>query len=75
MKRHVHETELKNLQELRERYEAHDKFAHEEVVEIFGESHPHDKLLKKIHILEVKLGLVEEKAEENKFNLINVPDH
>ena len=36
MKRQMHEAELKNLRELKERYEAHDKFAHEEAVEIFG---------------------------------------
>lgn len=75
MKHKVHELELKNYVELKERFEAHDKFAHEEVVEIFGEHKPHDKLEKKIRSLEVKLGLVEEKNEEGKFNLINIPDH
>lgn len=71
----MHEVQLKNFMDLKERYESHDKFAHEEVVEIFGEHKPHDKLEKKIKSLEVKLGLVEEKADENKFHLINIPDH
>lgn len=30
---------------------------------------------KKIKSLEVKLGLVEEKGEDTKFNLISIPDH
>jgi len=25
--------------------------------------------------LEIKLGLIEEKGEENKFHLISIPDH
>ena len=42
---------------------------------MFGDHHPHDKLLKKIHLLEVKLGIAEDKNIESKFSLINVPDH
>lgn len=67
--------ELKNYLDLKDRYQAHDKFAHEEVVEMFGQHHSHDKLLKKIHAVEIKLGLAEEKGEEGKFNLISIPDH
>jgi hypothetical protein len=59
MKRKMHETELQSFLDLKQRYEAHDKFAHEEVAEIFGEHHAHDKLAKKIHALQVKLGLAE----------------
>jgi hypothetical protein len=75
MKRKLHEMELQSCLDLKQRYEAHDKFAHEEVAEIFGDHHAHDKLAKKIHALQVKLGLAEEKGEESKFSLINVPDH
>jgi hypothetical protein len=32
-------------------------------------------LEKKIKTLEIKLGLAEEKTDEGKFNLINIPDH
>lgn len=42
---------------------------------MFGEHKPHDKLEKKIRSIEVKLGLIEEKPEENKFHLISIPDH
>ncbi len=42
---------------------------------MFGTSKFFDKLLKKIHNLEIKLGIAEEKPEENKFSLIDVPDH
>lgn len=75
MKYRMHEAELKSFIELKEKYEAQDKFAHEEVAEMFGEHHAHDKLEKKIHSLQIKLGLIEEKGDENKFNLINIPDH
>jgi hypothetical protein len=51
MKKKAYETELQNCLELQERYHAHDKFAHEEVVEIFGEHRPLDKLEKKIKAL------------------------
>jgi len=36
MKKKTYESELANYIDLRDRYHAHDKFAHEEVVEIFG---------------------------------------
>jgi hypothetical protein len=60
--------------DLKEKYEAHDKFAHEEVVEMFGEHKPFDKLEKKIKMLEIKLGLIEDQPELNKFTLIDTPD-
>lgn len=53
------EIQLKNYQELRERYISHDKFAHQEVCEMFGDHKPLDKLEKKIKTIEVKLGLAE----------------
>jgi len=58
MKKKVYEHELNNLVELKKKYEEHDLSAHEEVVEIFGHHKPHEKLTKKIKILEVKLGLI-----------------
>lgn len=75
MKKKTYESELANYIDLRDRYHAHDKFAHEEVVEIFGQHRPLDKLEKKIKALQVKLGLAEQKGGESKFNLINIPDH
>lgn len=42
---------------------------------MFGANKAFDKLVKKIHSIEIKLGLVEEKTDENKFSLINIPDH
>jgi hypothetical protein len=42
---------------------------------MFGHHKPHDQLIKKIKSLELKLGLVEEKTEEKKFLLIDIPDH
>lgn len=39
MKRKVYELELKSFQELKVKFQDHDKFAHEEVVELFGEHH------------------------------------
>ena len=61
--------------DLRDRYENGDKEAHEEVVEMFGPHKFFDKLIKKIQTLSAKLGLLEEKPEENKFSLIDIPDH
>lgn len=52
-----------------------DKEAHEEVHEMFGSNKAFDKLVKKMHSLQIKLGLVEEKTDENKFSLISIPDH
>lgn len=42
---------------------------------MFGTSKFFDKLVKKINELEMKLGLSQEKNDENKFSLIDVPDH
>lgn len=39
MKRKVYELELKSFQELKVKFQDHDNFAHEEVVELFGEHH------------------------------------
>ena len=75
MKKKAQEEELKNLLELKERYKAHDNFAHEEVVEIFGDHHPLEKLDKKMKAIELKLGLIQDKTEDTKFNLISIPDH
>lgn len=64
------------MKKLRDKYENGDKEAHDEVVKMFGTvNKAFDKLLKKINELEVKLGLAQEKAEENKFSLIDIPDH
>jgi type I site-specific restriction-modification system R (restriction) subunit len=59
IKKKMHEHELNQLQELKEKYENGDKAAHEEVVEMFGTNKFFDKLLKKIHSLQVKLGWAE----------------
>ena len=40
MKKKMNESDLQNLYELRERFQTHDKEAHEEAVEMFGEHHP-----------------------------------
>ena len=45
------------------------------MVELFGPTKTFEKLLKKIKSLEIKLGLAEEKTDENKFSLVDVPDH
>ena len=71
----MHLNELDSLKRMKENYENGDKEAHEEVVEMFGPNKALDKLNKKIHSLEIKLGLVEEKPDENKFSLVDVPDH
>ena len=42
---------------------------------MFGTSKFFDKLVKKINELEMKLGLSQEKNDENKFSLIDAPDH
>lgn len=42
---------------------------------MFGSSKIHDKILKKINVLEIKLGLVEQKQSESKFSLVDIPDH
>lgn len=42
---------------------------------MFGPHKFFDKLTKKIQTLSAKLGLLEEKPEENKFSLIDIPDH
>ena len=54
---------MKQLVDLRDRYETGDKEAHEEVVEMFGPHKFFDKLTKKIQTLSAKLGLLEEKPE------------
>ena len=71
----MHLNELDSLKSMKLNYENGDKEAHEEVVEMFGPNKALDKLNKKIHSLEIKLGLVEEKPDENKFSLVDVPDH
>ena len=45
------------------------------MAEIFGEHKAYDKLVKKIKDLCIKLGLIEEKQEEKKFCLVDIPDH
>lgn len=75
IKKKAQEEQLKTLMQLKERYKDHDNFAHEEVVQIFGDHHSLDKLEKKIKTIELKLGLIEEKPTETKFNLISIPDH
>lgn len=47
----MHQHELKQLIQLKQKYEGGDKEAHEEVVQMFGTSKFFDKLLKKIHSL------------------------
>jgi hypothetical protein len=59
VKRKMHEFELKQLLELKEKYENGDKSAHEEVVEMFGPNKFFDKLLKKVNLLQMKLGISE----------------
>ncbi len=59
LKKKMHEHELKQLLELKEKYENGDKEAHEQVVEMFGTSKFFDKLMKKINLLEIKLGIAE----------------